>query len=115
MLIEIKGVFKVSYRIKSDCARLYGYSEEELAIDIYGEYDGTYVLIIDGPWGYPGVEVGNVNIGGVEFYFSSPRIPQAYQGGSFYSLREAYEEGLLTAGNLSELNQALANGRYERY
>ena len=59
-------------QIKYDYARQNNYRTDELSLDVYGEYNGTYVFIIDGPWGYPGVEVGTVEIGGVEFYFSSP-------------------------------------------
>ena len=54
-------------QIKYDYARQNNYRTDELSLDVYGEYNGTYVFIIDGPWGYPGVEVGTVEIGGVEF------------------------------------------------
>ena len=73
------------------------------------------MFIIDGPWGYPGVEVGTVEIGGVEFYFSSPRIPETYNNGSFYSLQEAYDKQLLTYDDLVDVNEKFIEGEYIKY
>ena len=102
-------------QIKYDYARQNNYRTDELSLDVYGEYNGTYVFIIDGPWGYPGVEVGTVEIGGVEFYFSSPRIPETYNNGSFYSLQEAYDEQLLTHNDLVDVNEKFIAGEYTTY
>ena len=102
-------------KIKHDYAKQNGYDADGLSIDVYGEYNGTYVLIIDGSWGYPGVEVGIVEIGGAEFYFSSPRIPEAYNNGLFYSLEEAYGEQLLTHDDLVDVNEKFIADEYIRY
>lgn len=102
-------------QIKYDYVRQNNYRVDELSLDVYGEYNGTYVFIIDGPWGYPGIEVGTVEIGGVEFYFSSPRIPEAYNNGSFYSLQEAYDEQLLTHNDLVDVNKKFISGEYATY
>ena len=92
-------------QIKYDYARQNNYRTDELSLDVYGEYNGTYVFIIDGPWGYPGVEVGTV----------SPRIPETYNNGSFYSLQEAYDEQLLTHNDLVDVNEKFIAGEYIRY
>ena len=94
-------------QIKYDYARQNNYRTDELSLDVYGEYNGTYVFIIDGPWGYPGVEVGTVEI--------SPRIPETYNNGSFYSLQEAYDEQLLTHNDLVDVNEKFIAGEYIRY
>ena len=93
-------------QIKYDYARQNNYRTDELSLDVYGEYNGTYVFIIDGPWGYPGVEVGTVD---------SPRIPETYNNGSFYSLQEAYDEQLLTHNDLVDVNEKFIAGEYIRY
>ena len=105
----------VAEQIKQDYAEQNDYDADELSLFIYGEYNGTYALIIDGPWGYAGVEVGTVAIGGVEFYFPSPRIPQAYNAGTFYSLEEAYDKQLLLYDDLADLRIKFTADDFEKF
>lgn len=91
-------------QIKTVCATKYDVTVEEVDIYVfYGVFDNVCLVRV-GIKGflYDGIEK-TIEINGIEFFY--PGIPGivgiVYQN-NFYSLTEAYEEGIITTKNLKE-------------
>ena len=101
--------FKFPKAVKAEIeeAWLFAY-EREIDLD-YREYYGTYSGAVvffgegqtDGFW--------RISVAGVEFKWTSGANITVYKEGRFYSLEKAYEEGLLTEGNIKSISR-----RHER-
>lgn len=80
------------------------YTLEELSIDYWGEYNGSHVLFMHGPWGY-WQALGCEKVEDLIFVYSDSREMRVYneERDSFSSLKNAYEAGWLTYEDLTLL------------
>lgn len=101
-------------QLKNDYANTYNYNSQDLKISFYCEYNGTYVMFIDGPWYYQEV-ITTEAVGGVDFVYGSSRTLTAYNGGTFYSLGEAYENQLLTRDDLLDAHEKYESKQFKIY
>ncbi len=101
-------------QIKIDYAKYGKYDSNDLRLSVYGEYKGTCVMFIDGPWYYQDV-ITTETVGGVEFVYSSSRKLKAYKDGNFYSLGEAYENQLLTRVDLLDVHAKYESKQFKIY
>ncbi len=56
-----------------------------------------------------------INVGGVEFLFNNGHLPTVWKDGSFYSLEEAFETGLLTAEEVAIFKAIYLSQAYSGY
>ena len=83
----------------------YSLCEQEISLRCYGAFDGVYVLYVDvESWMYPSVVWSEV-VADVEFVYGSGQSLKAYSDGAFYSLTDAYENGILSRDNLLTVQQ----------
>ncbi len=72
--------------------------EEDLlspyAVRCYCDLGGAYAVMIDGPWGYTQA-LRSETVAGYTFRFSDGQQIYIYKQGEFYSLRKAYELGVV--------------------
>jgi hypothetical protein len=69
-------------------------------LELVSQVDDTYVMFVNMPgWCYLAA-ITKVEIGGLVFQYSSSQEMYAYRDGSFLNLKEAYESGWLSDGQL---------------
>lgn len=94
------------------------YTLEELSIDYWGEYNGSHVLFMHGPWGY-WQTVHCEKVEDLMFVYSDSREMSVYneESDSFSSLKNAYEAGWLTYEALTLLQNRYVEswGGWETY
>lgn len=82
---------------------------ESVRLRIFGEFDGTYALFVD----CSGCEYNHAltleTVGGLTFSYPSTQKMLVYSGGTFYSLSEAFEQGILTQSELAEVHTNYTN------
>lgn len=101
---EIKQEIKAAF-VKEHKNDKYPVKEDEISLRCYGSFDGVYVLFVDvESWAYTDEEWSEV-IGDVEFFYGSGQTMTVYSDGVFYSLAEAYENGILSRDNLLTVRQ----------
>ena len=76
-----------------------GLSYEYISLRCYGAFDGVYVLFLDGVWSHLDVVTSEV-IAGVIFTYPNSIHMEVYCDGAFYTLSEAYENGILSYDDL---------------
>ena len=74
--------------------------DHDVGMHSYGEFDGTYVLMISA--GVEAVQdvVTSLTVDGVTFTFPNAKLFDVYRAGTFYSLQEAFDSGYLSHDNL---------------
>lgn len=78
----------------------YPLHEEYFSLRCFGAFDGVYVLFVDcTQWGYT-ADVTQIIVDGVEFVYGSGQRLEVYKDGEFYSLTEAFENGILSHDDL---------------
>ena len=83
----------------------YPVTEDEVSLRCYGVFDGVYVLFVDvESWGYTTAIVEDT-IAGVRFIYSCGQKMTVYSDGAFYSIAEAYENGILSYDNMLTAQQ----------
>lgn len=83
-----------------------GSREEELkypyGVRCYGKFGETYAVMIDGPFMYTQAE-RRESVAGYTFIFNNGQQMYIYKEGVFYSLRKAYELGVVTEENIASI------------
>ena len=101
--------FKFPKAVKAEIeeAWLFAY-KEDINLDYY-EYYGTYngAIVFFGAGEL--AQMWNISVAGVEFEWTSSANIWVYKDGRFYSLEDAYEDGLLTERNIKSISR-----RHER-
>lgn len=94
---EIHREIKAAYIAKHPS---YNLTDADISLHYYGEFDGTYVLIIRASC----FEVANVEIyqtvDDITYCFSVDESFETYRAGEFYSLQKAFDLGFLSHDNL---------------
>lgn len=88
-------------KITATYAKLKDLSKAEVSFTCYGEFDDVHVLMFSGL--YPDAESNEV-VDGVVFQHSQVKTFDVYHKGNFYSLNEAFSDGLLTHDDLLTLH-----------
>ncbi len=88
-------------QIAADWGKLHNREKEEVHVDCYGEFDGAHVVMLTmDEEGFMAV-VGGETVGGVEFRYNYASLRfNVWYDGSFYTLQEAFDEGILTHDDL---------------
>ena len=69
----------------------------------YGVYSGAVPVMMDAPFvAYPTIET-IVEVAGYRFEYGNTNTMKVWKNGTFYSLKEAYEQGVLTAEQIGTL------------
>ena len=87
-------------KITKDYAKLGNISKSEVSFKCYGEFEDTHVIMFGGLYAQA---LSSEVVDGVTFYHSELKTFAVYNNGNFYSLHEAYDNGLLTHDNLLTL------------
>lgn len=87
-------------KITADYAKLKNVDKAEIDFTCYAEFDGTHVLMLN--WDYPDALSEEI-VHGVVFRHNQIKTFDVYNKGEFYSLQEAFNNGLLTHNNLVTL------------
>ena len=83
----------------------YNFTVEDVSLSYYGDFNGTYVLMVYlYRYGYECI-IGQSIVDGVKFIYSDSNELTAYSKGKFYSLTEAFAKGLLTHSDLLEVQR----------
>ena len=77
---------------------------EHLSLRCYGAFDGVYVIFEDGVWDTTCAVTSEV-IAGVKFVYADALHMTVYCDGAFYTLAEAYDNGVLSYDNLLATQQ----------
>ena len=86
--------------VKAFCTENDACEPEDVFLELVSQVDDTYVMFVNMPgWAYLAV-ITKVEIGGLVFQYSSSQEMYAYRDGSFLNLKEAYESGWLSDGQL---------------
>ena len=93
----------------------YTVTEDEVSLRCYGAFDGVYVIFEDGIWCRTEAVKSEV-IAGVRFVYPNGLKMTVYCDGAFYTLSEAYENGILSYDNLLTTQQTYkaCNGSLHR-
>ncbi|MCH5163992.1 MAG: hypothetical protein J1F36_03160 [Clostridiales bacterium] len=100
MLICLCACERETDKIKIDYAKLNDVKASNVSYKVYGEFDGTYVLMIDVEGANYSDSLHNLTVDGVDFHFTQIRTFDVYRNGEFCTLTEAFNRGLLTHENL---------------
>lgn len=84
-------------KIAEAYAELYDSCNSEVELKCYGEFGGTHVVLFNGIYAQ---ENSSETVDDVTFYYSCITGLHAYNKGSFYTLQEAFDNGLLTHADL---------------
>ena len=80
-------------------------TEDEISLRCYGVFDNVYVLFVDVVgWGYTGAVETDI-IADIQFIYSCSQKMTVYSGGAFYSLPDAYENGILSRDDLLNVQE----------
>ncbi|MCH5152103.1 MAG: hypothetical protein J1F65_05560 [Clostridiales bacterium] len=83
----------------------YPVAEDEVSLRCFGVFDGVYVLFVDvESWGYT-TAIEEDTVAGVRFIYSCGQKMTVYSDGAFYSIAEAYENGILSYDNMLTAQQ----------
>ena len=93
-------------------SEFYTYTAEDVTLTFYGEYNGAYVMFIDTPYLAYLDAITTQVVDGVTFVYGSSHTLDVYNNGSFYSVGEAFENGLLTHNDLVDINNRKNNKLY---
>ena len=94
-------------KITTDYAQLHNVEESHVVFVCYGEFRGTHVVMFNE---LAAQVITSETVDGVTFDYPTTTHLTAYNNGNFYSLREAFDNGLLTHNNLLTLRDNY-NGR----
>ena len=82
-----------------------------VTLTCYGEFHGAHVVYFEGLTGLPALS--DLTVGGVTFHFGTTQQFDVYYRGKFYTLREAFNKGILSLINLLEVRKNhKANNEY---
>ena len=87
-------------KIAEDYAAMYGVDKSSVDFTCYGEFGGTHVIMFNRIYADA---LSTETVDGVTFKHSQIKTFDVYNGGNFYSLQEAFDNGLLTHANLLTL------------
>ena len=87
-------------RIKADYAKIHNLDKSSVEFTCYAEFDGSHVLMFNGV--YP-TALSSEIVDGVIFQHPCIQTFDVYHDGNFYSLQEAFDNGLLTHDDLVTL------------
>lgn len=90
------------------------FSPEDLSLRLIVQIDDIYVLFIDGPFEYA-TGIGSETVNGLTFRYNDSQRMQVYRNGEFYSLPEAFENGVLSDEQLLWLYEKYAYKRAEHF
>ena len=78
----------------------YPVEKDEVSLRFYGEFDGVYVMFVDvASWCYTDA-IKIETVAGVAFVYSCGQTLTVYCDGAFYSLTNAYEQGVISRDKL---------------
>lgn len=78
----------------------------------YGVYDDSVPVMMDGREVATSHAERDVEIGKVVFHYRDGKSIEVWKDGDFYTLEEAYEQGLITEDHLHEIADVHNNERY---
>ena len=90
-------------KIAAEYAKRNKVTAEEIDFTCYGEFNGAHVVMLNGV--YPDA-LSEETVGGVTFFHSQIKSFDVYKNGRFYTLREAFDGGLITRDNLISLSES---------
>ncbi|MCH5351475.1 MAG: hypothetical protein J1F39_05870 [Clostridiales bacterium] len=99
-------------KIAEEYAKLNKAVESGIDFTCYGEFNGAHVVMLNGV--YPDA-LSEETVDGVTFYHSQIKSFDVYKNGKFYTLREAFDNGLLTHDNLVTLSESYNPERAGKY
>lgn len=115
-----KTTIKLDAKVKQEiidayvAAYPYYKNKEDVFPICYGEFNGTYVLII-----FYGDTVNDVfhtlTVDGITFYFGGGYTFSVYREGDFFTLQEAFVNGLLTHENLLTVRENYQGDSFEEF
>ncbi len=105
MSSEIKREIQIAELISQHGANYEekGFATEYIGVICYGIFDDVYCVRT---WesDIHVIAIVEVKVGEYTFHFTNPQyMPKIYKEGNFYSLNEAYENGIISDENLAEL------------
>ena len=90
-------------KITTAYAKQHNVDKSEISFTCYAEFGGTHVLMLN--WVYPDALSEEI-VHGVVFRHNQIKTFDVYNKGKFYSLQEAFNNGLLTHNNLLTLRDS---------
>ena len=88
---------------------------EDIWVQYYfGNYSGCEAVYMDSAW-QDNAALRGVEIAGYTIVFPSSQEVYAYYDGKFYTLKEAYDQKLITTRNVYEIGKQVDGGFLERY
>jgi len=89
---------------------------EDATLRVFGIFDDAWVMFVDVS-GYDAFlsVAGQEIIDGLEFYYSNSQWLQVYHDHQFYSLTEAFDNGILTSENIRTLHESYTNKEFIKY
>ena len=91
------------YKIKSAFAKATNVNVNTVFYTSYGEYNGAHAIMISADGLAYGCAITYDVVGGVTITYPDTHTMDVYYEGKFYSLSQAYENGLLTDSDLIEI------------
>ncbi len=80
-----------------------GFAPEQVWVACYGIFDNVYCCIVTTPGEIYTDSVTEIEVAGYTFSFESSNVMSVYVEGEFYSLKTAYENGILDSADIAEL------------
>jgi hypothetical protein len=91
-------------RIRQDYCNTYpNITVDQVRLRFMGAFGSVYVMFVDVKGMMYAEVINTENVGGIQFVYSCSQHMQVWHEGEFYSLRLAYDAGLLTTENLRQL------------
>lgn len=76
---------------------------DQVRLRFMGVFEDAYVMFVDVKGMMYAEVINTENVGGIQFVYSCSQHMQVWHEGEFYSLRLAYDAGLLTTEDLRQL------------
>lgn len=105
LTIPIPDRGKMSQKVEAEIKATYAdeYDADELKVEFVAKLGDAYAVFVDGPWEYPCMVTEQI-VHGYLFSYSSGRTMTIYKDGACYSLPKAYEQGVIDAKQVLDLN-----------
>ena len=79
-------------------------SPDQVEVTCYGSFDNAHCVMITHSGAFYAEEITYIEVAGFKFVFSSSNIMSVYYEGDFYSLQNAYENGILSEAEIEKLH-----------
>ena len=106
MASQIKQEYINAYKIKS-------VKNNDIPLKVFGIFDETWVLFVN--YGTFADVMCYITVDDITFEIGSTNYPKVYNNGIFYSLNEAFDNGILTSENIRTLHENYTNKKFTIY